>query len=309
MTTETLGTDDLPPLFREADESSERAQRAHVVFNRANLLALVGAAALFAVPSTDPGRATMVHGIATLLLAGSALLSAVAARRSDRRVWYESRAVAESVKSLAWKYVCGSEPFDRSDEDTEESFVAALHDVLEQARAVPALMTASADASQLTQKMRRLRDAPVEQRFRLYLADRIEDQQGWYSRRSRQHGSAGGRLGALSVVFQGLALAAAVLLLILPTAGLNAVGALSAAAAAFIAWNELMRHDELASAYALASRELSAIASRAERLPREDGELARFVADAETAISREHTLWIARRTVAGGGPTELTSAL
>ena len=41
----------------------------------------------------------------------AAVLKVHALTTKAERLWYEARAVAESVKSLAWRYAVGSEPF------------------------------------------------------------------------------------------------------------------------------------------------------------------------------------------------------
>lgn len=69
---------------------------------------------------------------------------------------------------------------------------------------------------------------------------------------------------------------------------------LATGASAVLAWLQIRRHQELAQSYAVASHELALAESRARHV-RSEEELARFVGDAEAAISREHTLWIARR--------------
>ena len=57
-----------------------------------------------------------------------------------------------------------------------------------------------------------------------------------------------------------------------------------------MAWIEAKQHRNLATAYGIASQELASIASELPTLNSEDG-WADFVAKAEEAISREHTLW------------------
>ena len=68
----------------------------------------------------------------------------------------------------------------------------------------------------------------------------------------------------------------------------------AALASSFIAWLQVKQHQELAQSYNLASHELSFILAQ-ERYVRTDEDLSNFVLDSENAISREHTLWIARR--------------
>ena len=88
---------------------------------------------------------------------------------------------------------------------------------------------------------------------------------------------------------------------------INLTGAFSAVAAASMAWLQMKRYQDLAQAYALVAHELGLIEVQAEdvrrlietqaqRVHREE-HLASFVANAENAISREHTMWVARRDV------------
>ena len=51
----------------------------------------------------------------------------------------------------------------------------------------------------------------------------------------------------------------------------------------------------MSRAYGLAHQELLAIASLCETITSED-ELAAIVVDGEGAISREHTMWVAKQT-------------
>ena len=71
-------------------------------------------------------------------------------------------------------------------------------------------------------------------------------------------------------------------------------GVAAAAVAAGAAWTQTRQHSAVATAYALASQELAAMGSLASRITSE-AQLSQFVNDTETAISREHTLWRARR--------------
>jgi hypothetical protein len=57
---------------------------------------------------------------------------------------------------------------------------------------------------------------------------------------------------------------------------------------------QLRRYQELSQSYLITATELSLIKSKIHQIETEE-ELSNFVDDAETAISREHTLWLARR--------------
>jgi hypothetical protein len=68
----------------------------------------------------------------------------------------------------------------------------------------------------------------------------------------------------------------------------------AAMANAFVAWPQVKQHESVAQAYAIATMDLGLIQEQGARIEG-DAQLAAFVADAENAISREHTLWVARR--------------
>src|SRR3954454_25198562 len=107
-------------------------------------------------------------------------------RFNPERTWYDGRAVAESAKTLAWQYAVGGGDFPRSDtdeDDVERRFVAALVDV---ARNMTDGDPVPVDPQgQVSDDMRRLRSASLPERRAAYLADRIDNERGWYARKSK----------------------------------------------------------------------------------------------------------------------------
>jgi hypothetical protein len=77
---------------------------------------------------------------------------------------------------------------------------------------------------------------------------------------------------------------------------INIVPVITTCAAAVAAWNQMKRYDELAKTYALAAQELSELEAIAESLSGE-ADFPQLVEQVEEAISREHTMWCARRDV------------
>jgi hypothetical protein len=69
---------------------------------------------------------------------------------------------------------------------------------------------------------------------------------------------------------------------------------LASIAAVLVGWREVKQYGQLGHAYSLAAQELGLVEVRAAHVVTDD-DLAAFVADAEQAISREHTMWAARR--------------
>jgi len=95
------------------------------------------------------------------------------------------------------------------------------------------------------------------------------------------------------IVFESLGAIAALLVLV------NAItlvldGILASMIAAAGAWIEVKQFDNLAEAYSLTATELTFVRSDADHVSDEQG-WSTYVDSAELAMSREHTMWLARR--------------
>lgn len=187
-----------------------------------------------------------------------------------------------------------ADPFPRSRSELEsvEEFTNRLlgltRDMSAAGLAAPAVA-----GQQITEGMRKLRAASLADRRAAYLTGRLEAQRAWYAERSLSNRARATRwsVGMLVLEIAGVTLAVS------RAAGLtdlDLLGVAAAAVAAGAAWTQTRQHSGVATAYALASQELAAIGSLATRISSE-AELSRFVNDTETAISREHTMWRARR--------------
>ncbi len=140
--------------------------------------------------------------------------------------------------------------------------------------------------------MRYVRALPVPERTDYYVQNRLEEQAEWYRGKSERNSRSARNWFLASVATQVVAI---IVLIAAPTIGVLAfVGFLAALGAAFTAWNQLGRHDELKTSYSMACQELTTIKELASRAV-DEVSLRTLVDDGENAISREHTMWIARR--------------
>lgn len=78
----------------------------------------------------------------------------------------------------------------------------------------------------------------------------------------------------------------------------SAAGVLAAVTAGFWAWLQVRQHQALSSSYGLARHELGLIEAKFHHI-QGDSQLPQLVVDGENAISREHTMWVAKRDVVG----------
>jgi len=294
---------DLPAISRACDELSATAQREHLAGHKRLLFLLLAGAAVAALSPVGEALGTPIQlGLALVAAAVLAVgLWLTAALRTRRRAeaWYDGRAVAESAKSMAWKYMMRAEPFGGSEEPeaVDQHFCSELGKLLSDVRG-HALPPAGADDAQITDTMRAIRGHEAAVRLKVYMGSRIADQQKWYASRSTDKAKRSRTwfmlLIAVNCVALALALGAAVWFRIS-----GFLGIATTAASCCVAWVQLQRYSELAHAYSVTSHELGMLAQRSRGVA-DDDTLARFVADCETAFSREHTLWRARRETGDG---------
>lgn len=290
-----LNDHDLPALFLTADAASLSGQRWFVCLFRLSLIALVIASAASAFDFTAPEPARIASGVSLLFfLISSALLLVLRNRHFERR-WFAGRAVAESVKSMSWKYVMRAQPYDReAQSDTDALFLEDLKKTLDQASSLGGIDAELLSKPQISASMRTLRVLPYGERLDCYRRHRIENQRNWYATKSKSNGTNAQSFFGVVFIAHLAAIAASIATIVDPGLGFAAEAVLSAVAAAFLAWLQMRRYDELAQTYALAAQDLGLVEARASSVTT-DQELADFVSDAENAISREHAMWLARR--------------
>ena len=291
-----LRDSELSAIYRSADQVSVAGQRITKRLVKTELIALIVASltgvTVVRVTSHQLDVLAPISAIAFVVA-----LSSLGWRvwRKPEEDWYEGRAGAESARTLAWKYAIGADSFPVGGGEEDEKKLAMLF--LDRLRNVVSyledtkLPSLSSEARELTEAMRRVRRSDVGTRRLVYWRDRIKDQLDWYARRSSDHDKSAKRwLGAaITASLAGIAMAVVKFWFI----DEDLLGVCAAVASSAIAWNQLNQYRNQATAYAVAARELNVIHDQIEHVP--DDEWAAFAEEAEDAISREHTLWAARR--------------
>jgi SMODS and SLOG-associating 2TM effector domain 3/SMODS and SLOG-associating 2TM effector domain 1 len=281
--------EDLPALYGSANQQSLDAQSFFLTWLKVRLCGLVIAAIGGAIGWTL-GHFQVGGVIAFLAFAVALVAELVLAIQRPDRVWYEARAAAESAKTLSWRYMMRGASFDANVPNVDVRFLEEIANVLHDLDVVP---TASARDLQISKRMRQVRALPFEQRREVYLTQRIQDQQAWYGKKAASNETRARHWVVISIVLEFLGLIGGAL----KAAGwvdVDLLGIFAAAAATATAWLQAKQHQNVATAYGVTSHELAAVASELEALA-DESLWAQFVAEAEEAISREHTLWRASR--------------
>lgn len=279
----------LPALHRQADaaSNSKQAQFMWVTRIRLGLLVFVAAAGMATFPLDGGGDAS---GIAAAIgFFGVFMLELFLWRTRPERTWYRARAVAESAKTLAWKYAVHGAPFDEED-GADALFVERL-DAL-RPKVGSAVSPDDGPPDQITEWMRTSRAKDFEARRALYLRSRIEDQIRWYGGKCRTN-ERSANIWLFGLVLVNMLGMAAAVLRATGTVGIDALGFLGTLAAVLVAWSQTRQHESLAAAYSTAHGELTIIREKIRQVTAETW--ASEVHDAEDAISREHTMWQASR--------------
>ncbi len=293
----TLRRFDYPIAYRGASDASASGQKWYRRLIKVDLSLMIAAAALGVLMGMVPSSGVKyIAYVAAVVVAGGFIVRYAQRTRRDAERWFDGRAVAESVKTNTWRYVMKARPFE-DDAKCNTEFIRELDAILEQHRDL--LLTIGElpeDPQQITKPMRQVRDLSWSERLELYKKQRLGDQIRWYNTKSEANRRLADRWSLASLGALGVAVAA---LLLIPIFGrvvnvLAFVSVIATAEAASIAWTQLGRHDELRHSYQMACIELTNILSLAADVKDED-DLRRFVDDVENAVSREHTMWVARR--------------
>jgi hypothetical protein len=211
--------------------------------------------------------------------------------------WYEARAVAESAKSLAWRYAVGGDLFREGKPagEVDATFRVRLQEtLLDLSR--PVRGVAYSESGQITEGLRRLRSQDLVERQQAYLRARVIDQREWYARKQRQNKTLALRAQWISVSLEVLSIALAVAQAV-GWLGVNLQTLATAILAGGVAWAQAHRYQDLAASYDVAAKEAREMETVLASVASGDDERAwaDFVEHAETAFSREHRLWRATR--------------
>ncbi|KAA8558557.1 hypothetical protein FX985_04916 [Pseudomonas extremaustralis] len=283
---------DFPALYRSANELSLKSQSHFFTALRFHLLTLVVAAILSIVSIPHWSVAALQVFALLAALACSIYLFNV----RPEKLWYGGRAVAESIKTITWRYVCRAEPFQGDNDVARKDFRQTLKAVIEQNREVCRALTDHLDGTQISPVMERMRGQSLEARKATYLKSRINDQHIWYASKAKFNRRRAKFFFWVLIIINTFAVVCAVVRVANVEVPFWPTDVFVAGAASILSWMQAKRFSELAASYSLTAHEIGLVKEEAQ-LPSNDEKFSIFVGDAENAFSREHTQWVARKDV------------
>lgn len=293
-----LELQEYPVLFRESDSCAIHSQREYFRLLKIKICLLLVTAAVASFswnqePSVRIPAAVVTAMILTVLMA----LSAIGDMKKFDRIWFGSRAIAESVKKESWVFMMKGKPYDNTVTDSvaEQVFLNRLKQIFQsQSSICSELASYSNEGDQITEHMKQMMRKPIVDRLTYYAKNRIHDQRLWYAKKANWNRTRESRWFIVTWILQVVAVILAFIIIGFKNLVANPVGILTTAGAGVLSWMTARSYRELSQSYGLIAQELSFLEERGEHVSTEE-ELSDIVLEVEQTISREHTIWLTKR--------------
>ncbi|AUN99085.1 hypothetical protein C0V70_13440 [Bacteriovorax stolpii] len=284
---------DYPSIYLSADKASIQAQNFYLWLIKIDLALMIVAALLTVFNYQDLEVKRNINGISALLFSIAFILSIMLRLNRFEKTWYGGRAVAESVKSLTWKYITKAKPFDTTtDEKSTSKLIELLKEITSKKNDL-AFNFEINDNDMITHKMKEIRSLPTKERLEFYNEERLLAQRKWYVTKAKYNKTQGNYFFISTLITQFIGLGFSIYLVTSPNS-INPIGVLSSITVALFSWMQIRKFQELSQAYSLTANELGLALAESTSIT-SDKDLSNFVNESESAISREHTMWSARR--------------
>jgi hypothetical protein len=290
---------DYPNYYIAGDAASTESQNNYIRLVGIDLLLMIASAALSVYNYQSEESKSAVYIISGILLFFALLLSIILKVKKFEDSWYSGRALAESCKTLTWRYIMRSEDFEDgiSEIEAKKRFQDKIRKIKDQFTDLNKVInTKNLNLPIITSEMERVRNLALNERKDFYLDSRIQNQIKWYSSKAENNIFWGNFWFYVIISLQFLALISIVYLIKCPMSNFNLVGLFSTISASGFSWLQVKRYQENKEAYTMANSELNLIKAEAERITNED-EFSKYVLDSENAMSREHTMWLAQKRI------------
>jgi hypothetical protein len=283
-----------PALFRSADEASNKKQKTYLRLIGAEYAILMLASLL----SDSAFKGTTFYLLYAFVFVVAIVFLLVRNLWKLQQDWYRCRALAESVKTLTWRYVMRAAPFSdgTSLQHARAEFRNQLNRIFDSHKAAADKIDPNWSADdQITAEMDRVRAFSLDERKEYYTTHRLNDQRTWYMHKARENNRSARNWVIAAVAAYVLAFALVLARIKFPDWGFWGIGPIIVFASSTLGWMQVKKFNELAAAYTVTAHEIGLIRPKLDAVDSES-DFSDFINDAELAFSREHTLWIARQS-------------
>lgn len=286
---------DMPSLFQNADKESLKSQKRHNV-----ILLLYNASLIFSALIVVLIREyNLITKIITFFLFLLSIGLIVSLRIiMPTKIWYNGRAIAESIKTRTWRWMMRADPYGDCDNVSivEQKFINDLKIIIDQNQTLIKQIGSYVDANKsdtITNKMRDIRNLKIDERLEVYKNERIINQEKWYNNKSKINKRNASIIFWLIITSHIIILSMMIFELTVSINNLP-IELFLVLASTFVSWNQTKKHNELASSYSLATHEIILMKNEINHI-KSESDLSEYVLNCENAFSREHTQWYARK--------------
>ncbi len=286
---------DFPNYFIAGDNASIKAQKTYINCILVDLILICIGAALSIYNWQTTNTKMWIYSISGFFLFVSFVLSLIMKFKKYEDTWYRGRALAESVKTLTWRFMTKSELFEGDNEEAKERFLKRINEIRDEFKDLVNILEAKdLKLDVITPKMKEIRNSSLQERKDFYVKNRIQNQIEWYASKADTNKDKYEFWFWGVIVAQFFSIVSIVVLMIYPECNFNFVGLLTTLSASFLSWLQVKKYQENKEAYTIALSELNMIKTESENIDTEEL-FSKFVLDSENAMSREHTIWLAQK--------------
>jgi hypothetical protein len=283
--------EDYPALFRSASNISAKYQKRYFCYKKLYLGLLILGTILPFLSSL----CSIINVFSLLGFVASLIVFIIAKLDKPEQLWYNGRAVAESVKTRTWRWMMQVEPYQDIKDDIKRrnTFQEDLKQILQDNTVIfkkLAVGESFNDNIIFTKLMDCIYQKEWKDKLKFYKKYRIEDKYNWYCEKTKQNKHCNN-------IYFGIIIVLYILIIILMGFNIRCpsqwypIGILSIMASTFITWIQAKRYNELHDSYALTTYDISLFAK--EDINEKD--FSNYVINSENAFSREHAQWYAKK--------------
>lgn len=283
---------DYPALYQAADQVSNETQATYLGLMKWNIFLLIIAAifSFFGINSTVMAVLSAIVFIITIII------NIVLMTKNYHDTWYKARLIAESIKTVSWRFMMKAEPFSSSKmKDNTDKFRTVIDKILQDTRDITEKFDPKYHSMPLiTDNMSDIIKSTVDKKILIYLSFRIKEQREWYAQKTKYNQSKYKFWFSIMILLQISAIVIVLSRIAYPEFKYLSPEVLSVMIAGILTWIQLKKYRELSASYSFTAHEIGIIESKINTV-KTSSELSAFVQDSENAFSREHTQWIARK--------------
>lgn len=283
---------DFPNWFQVSDKLSTKYQNQFYLLYFSHILSLI----LLTGISLYPNVSKWTISFQIIIVIGVLISSLGLFLNKPDRKWYSARSLAESIRTITWRFVTRAEPFHEDYDIAKVKFINSIKKITNQNQELKLLISADLNEDLISYRMQELRNGNLQKRKAAYLSYRIESQLGWYKKNSRKNNFRSNLLFSIVIFLNIIALVLAASRLGYIEEKVWPTDIIVTAAIGLVGWIQVKKYSELSTSYSLTASEITQIKIDYFLYPiNAEKAFSNFVGDTENAFSREHTQWYARK--------------